>query len=1114
MQPQDIVEILSEFLREHYYDEIISASQQGKKSLEVDFSLLEKFNVELADYLLDNPAEVLELADESLRKIDAETKLKVRIFNLPENRCIRIRNLRAEHLEKLIAVDGIVKRASEVRPEVQEAVFSCLKCGNRISVTQTERIIRPPIECDCGNRKGFRLVDQKLFDARWVVVEEPYEIVSGERPSELTIYLKEDLTSPRMQNKTDPGNRIMVVGVLKNLPRRIKGTRSRQLEIYLDANFVESIEVEWEELEITSEDEKKILELAKDPVIYEKLVGSIAPALYGLDDIKLGIALQMFGGETHIQKDRSRVRGDIHILLVGDPSTAKSALMKVVAGLIPRGRYVSGKGVTGAGLCTTYDTLIQLEDGTLIEIGKFVEEQFKEGFKEIVDGIFLSECNNRKILALDSKELKICPIKVEKCWKIRAPEKLIKITTYTGKEIIVTQDNPLLTIIDGKVTWKKVSQFKEGEFIATARRLQKCNSKESSKNAMYLVGLLAGDGSISANKGTFDIKFHNSNPQLLSTYSNLCNKVFKMFPSHEIYERQYMRFNSKQIGNLLKEYGIPHGKKAHNIFISEKLSRLNNNSLSCFLRGLFDTDGSAIIEKSSSGKYIEVTSVSKKFIRGIQLLLLRFGIVTSLKEVGKREIFYRNRKIKSSKKWVLRISGLENIKLFQKKIGFNNPLKRSILNEILNDGRKSHTNVDVIPNIGSLIRRARKLAHVSGEKIKTYDYELGLSNISLKKLKKIMNSFKSLKEEEVKLLNLLANSDLFWDRIKKAEIVENHGHEYVYDVTIENVHSFVANGLIIHNTATVVRDEEFLGGWILEAGALVMCNRSLIAIDEFEKIEKTDQIALHEAMEQNTISIAKASIVATLPAQTAILAGGNPKLGRFDPYLPIKEQIDVPETLLTRFDLKFALRDVPNPEMDKKISDHIFKARHFEEEEVKPAIEPELFRKYVAYARKNCHPILSREVAETLQTFYLDLRKRSEEGPVAITPRQLESMIRFAEASAKVKLSHEVTMEDAVRAINLMKASLRQFGFEPETGQLDIDRAEGQRVTALQRGKIVIMRDVIEELIATMGKQIPADEIIRLARERGVDNAEDILKKMLNEGICFSPKPGIIEKIG
>ncbi|MDI6798967.1 MAG: LAGLIDADG family homing endonuclease [Candidatus Aenigmarchaeota archaeon] len=1520
MEKEEIVEKFAEFLREDYYNDLLTAVNEGKKSFSIDFSLLDRFDPELADYLLENPEEALALAEEAVRQIDlpGEPKLKIRFFNLPESKQIRIRNIRAEHINKLISVDGIVKRASEIRPEVSEAIFSCPECGKTITVIQTERLIRPPIECDCGNRKNFRLIDQKLYDARWVAIEEPFEITTGERPSEIMVFLKEDLTSPRIQNMTEPGNRIKVVGILKQLPRRVKGTRSRQMEIYVDANSVESVEVEWEELEITPEDEKKILELARDPEIYNKLVGSIAPALYGMDEIKEAIALQLFGGEVHIQKDKSRTRGDIHLLLVGDPSclvadervvladgtmmrigemgsrhlqnidynlhlgmgrkagkakvfhiyrkqpiievvtetgksikgtynqpilivknkqklwkrldevkigekvqvvpkiecrkktfvktnwypyhkkqkvpefleedlaslfgyiiasgcvqdrrvsfiikesdilpkiknafekcfnapvheykytkvtyyqvnrthvakllsflnerrvpnlifrsgnsvaasflrwlyegsgsvlskgrmsvnlksnniellrdvqtlllrfgihsrilweskgtnsksslvigrsesiikfwrnvgfvsekkkskleqvaryakshvrnhesraekivkidklppqdvfdievpkyrrfvangivvhnTAKSVLMKVVSTLIPRGRYVSGKGVTGAGLCTVYDTIVQLEDGSLVPIGKLVEDEIKNGSKKIKEG-FVTTGSSKKVLSLD-QNLKIKPLKITKYWKLKAPKKLIKIVTQTGKEVIVTPENPIPVIKNGKIIWRPAFKLNPGEYIATPR-VCRANPKITSSinlldedalllnrqwevgiddnlyyywkhgaqiggikaisnklgvkadqilpkklalselhgipllmnsNLAYLMGLIAG-GSISKNDfGGFDIKSFNIHDDLLKTSESICERELNINPSHAENGIPYFRFNSKIFGELLNRYVVS-GDKSHNLKVAEELSLLPKNILASYLQGVFDAG--SVVERKTKGSCVELSSASKEFIRALQILLLRYGIISLAKEKKPRTSVIRNH---AKSRYVLIISGLENLKLFRKNIGFRLRDKLEKLNRII---EKSFV-------IGNLLRKIRNSLGLSAKEFygyKDYSYENGTRKPTRKFLRELLNEFGNIKE-----LVKFANSDIFWDKIKKIEI-ENSRHEYVYDITVENGHSFVANGLIIHNTATVVRDEEFLGGWVLEAGALVMCNKSLIAIDEFEKIEKSDQIALHEAMEQNTISIAKANIVATLPAQTAILGGGNPKLGRFDPYLPIKEQIDIPETLLARFDLKFALRDIPNPEVDAKIADHILKVRHYGEEEIKPIIEADLLKKYVAYARKNCHPKLSREAGETIKDFFVRLREKvtSEEAPVPITLRQYEALIRLAEASAKVQLRDEVTKEDALRAINLMKASLRQFGFDPETGRIDIDRVEGH-ITAAERGKIRIMLDVIEELTKTIGKNVPKEDIVKLAKSRGLREFD--IEKMLNElkniGTLFEPRPGIFQKM-
>lgn len=219
------------------------------------------------------------------------------------------------------------------------------------------------------------------------------------------------------------------------------------------------------------------------------------------------------------------------------------------------------------------------------------------------------------------------------------------------------------------------------------------------------------------------------------------------------------------------------------------------------------------------------------------------------------------------------------------------------------------------------------------------------------------------------------------ERSEKVVKINKFSPQDVFDVEVPDYHRFVANGIIVHNTgksqllklisgiiprgkyvggrgataagltATVVKDEDFGGGWMLEAGAMVLANKGVLAIDEFDKMSKEDQVAMHEALEQQQISIAKASIVATLPAQVSVLAGSNPKFFRFDPFKPIAEQVDIPDTLLSRFDLKFALKDIPDKERDEKLASHILETR-LKPSLVEPLISPEFLRKYIAYARK------------------------------------------------------------------------------------------------------------------------------------------------------------------
>ncbi|MCK4714638.1 MAG: minichromosome maintenance protein MCM, partial [Candidatus Aenigmarchaeota archaeon] len=220
----------------------------------------------------------------------------------------------------------------------------------------------------------------------------------------------------------------------------------------------------------------------------------------------------------------------------------------------------------------------------------------------------------------------------------------------------------------------------------------------------------------------------------------------------------------------------------------------------------------------------------------------------------------------------------------------------------------------------------------------------------------------------------------------------------VPEIVPRGKHSFMCNGIVIHNTATVTKDEQFMGGWVLEAGAMVLANKGMLAIDEFEKMSPEDQVAMHEGLEQGTVSIAKASIVATLPAKTAVLAGGNPKFSRFDPYLPIAKQITITDTLLSRFDLKFAIRDVPDTARDKRIVDHVLRTREDENYEgALPKIDPSFIRKYIAYAREHCEPAFNREAGRILRNFYISTRKKAEGfSSVPITMRQFEALLRLS----------------------------------------------------------------------------------------------------------------------
>lgn len=658
-----------------YRDRIQKMTITGERSLVINFDDLIRFDPEMAKTLLEKPEKTLKDLDQALRRIIetedpeyAETveNFHVRFANLPEEHHINLRKIRSEHINQLIMVSGILTRASEVKPELIEAVFVCQRCGEVMILKQTETKINQPAECfnpSCRRKGPFKLIveESKFIDWQKIRIQEkPEELPPGQLPRSLDSILVDDIV-----DIARPGDRITLTGILRSTPETTaRGGKLVTFRSFLEINHVDVSEIELETVEITEEEEKKIKELSEDPFIYQKIIRSIAPSIYGMENIKEAVALQLFGGQTKIMEDGVTIRGEANILMVGDPGTAKSQLLQYVARIAPRGLYTSGKGTTAAGL-----------------------------------------------------------------------------------------------------------------------------------------------------------------------------------------------------------------------------------------------------------------------------------------------------------------------------------------------------------------------------------------------------------------------------------------------------------------TAAVLRDPD-TGTMILEAGALVIADRGVACVDEMDKMREQDRVAIHEAMEQGTISIAKAGIVATLNARTAILAAANPALGRWSPFRGVSENLKLPVTILSRFDLIFVIVDRPMEEQDKLMTDHILALHRSQSIEKTPPIPPDLLRKYVIYAKKNVNPKLTREAADKLREFYLEMRKIGEQpdSPVPITARQLEALVRLSEARARMALRENVLAEDAEAVIRLMRYSLRQVGRD-EQGLFDID-AIYVGTTKSQRDKMEIILDIVRTLEEQTDAPVPVEVIREKAHLENIDATfvNRALTQLKNDGLLFEPKPGFVKR--
>jgi replicative DNA helicase Mcm len=660
------------FKTEKYRQRISQMAVTAKKSLKIEFEDLLTFDRGLSEEILESPEDYLKHANnaayaqlqiEDPEYADSIERVIVRITRLLE--VAPLRKLGSAHIGKLVMVEGIVVRSTPVRPMVMQAAFRCKRCGTTTYVNQTGPFLRAPFVCSdpsCRRKGPFDFIQEEstFIDSQELRVQErPEDLPPGQLPRVLNIKLLES----EIVDVARPGDHISVVGIVRAVaPTLPRVGKLRAFTLHLDVNSIEVLGKEPETALPSPEEEQKILELAKDPWIHRKIINSIAPSIYGYDQIKEAITYLLFGGVPKPLPDIT-IRGEMNILLIGDPGTAKSQLLQYVARIAPRGLYTSGRGTTAAGL-----------------------------------------------------------------------------------------------------------------------------------------------------------------------------------------------------------------------------------------------------------------------------------------------------------------------------------------------------------------------------------------------------------------------------------------------------------------TAAVLRERR--GGMTLEAGALVLADKGIACIDEMDKMRSEDRVAIHEAMEQHTVSVAKGGIVATLNARTAILAAANPALGRYEPHRTVAENISLPVTLLSRFDLIFVLRDVPEKEADRKMSEHILEIHRKGVSPVEPPIPIELLRKYVSYA-KGVKPVLTDEALKRLRDFYLAMRSASEtEGsPIAITARQLESLVRTAEARARAALRKEIRAEDAEAAVAIMNRSLEEVGIDVSSSKIDID--------IIMTGKPKSLRDKLQTVLSTimeMEKETGMVEKVALLDELEAKykispvEADRLMGQLLREGTIYSPREGYLKK--
>ncbi len=373
-------ERFQDFLKSDKYRQRFSQMAISEStSLIVDFEDLLITDSALAEALIEKPDEYLSYANlAALAQLQIEEPeyaqrvktVNVRVRGLPET--VPLRALGSAHIGKLVMVEGIIVRATPVGPMVVKAAFRCKRCGKVTSVEQTGSFLTAPIVCSdpsCRRAGPFDFVQEEstFVDSQEIRIQErPEDLPPGQLPRWINV----KLVGRDIVDIARPGDHVSIVGVVRAVaPTLPRVGKLRLFVLHIDANFIDVASKEPEAILISPEEERQILELAKDPWVHRKIIRSIAPSIYGYEHVKEAIMYMLFGGTPKYLPDIT-IRGDMNVLLIGDPGTAKSQLLQYVARIAPRGLYTSGRGTTAAGL--TAAVLREREGGMSLEAGALV----------------------------------------------------------------------------------------------------------------------------------------------------------------------------------------------------------------------------------------------------------------------------------------------------------------------------------------------------------------------------------------------------------------------------------------------------------------------------------------------------------------------------------------------------------------------------------------------------------------------------------------------------------------------------------------------------------------------------------------------------------------------
>lgn len=786
-------------------------------------------------------------------------------------------------------------------------------------------------------------------------------------------------------------------------------------------------------------------------------------------------------------------------------------------------------------------TEVTLANGNLVNIGNFVDEMFEQNQERIVDGVncqILPLSEDIPVLSTDFETLK--PINIDRLSRHKAPDYFYKIQFSNGRSVLVTPEHPMF-VYDSGITTVNPSQLNVGDFVPAPREVHYETDEisldvdfDSGRKPVHLpdtitsslasfLGYLAAEG-YSHDGSAAEVRLCNSDPTIISHMIDVIESTFHIEPLDYTEENRTIRIISRTLFDYLESNFPNLMKKSYEKRIPRLLFACPEDIRIAFLNAAFIGDGSVETETCA------YSTNSKGLAHDYQDLLLTLGIHT---RIHSEEYEYSNgKKSRYRYKVYIRDDSLEQFASTVISENSNDKFEkyRSKLNKLILRSKQTNHKRDNLPGqVATIIKDCLKALGLTYDG-SLYQYiEYGHS-IGIEVVKDYL---KILKEKYKELLDLQIESD-----IRKLRDVTGYSQnqiEQIAGTTRGNIDYYKRGGYSDERRAQLLsKVDHGLNSHLRQIKDKIdylekLCSFRWLKVKSIEKVpnsgkyktdwvyditvEPTRNFISQGVILHNTVSIAKAGIVATLNARTSIIAAANPKFGRYLQNRDISENINLPMTILSRFDLIFVIRDVPNEKRDKAMASHIL-GLHSKEVRPRPIFSPDFLRKYILYANEYITPTFTEEAHEKLLNFYLDLRASSkrgnEMGPIAITVRQLEALVRIAEAHARMLLRDKVKEESAEFAIELMKESLFQVA-QVRSGKekLDIDKISSG-ISHKKRARYTVVLDIIKENEEDYDEGVPLEVIVEEAEKEGIGEGfvQDVLEKEKKRGGVYEPKQG------